>query len=148
MEALNNLNDIEIFSELLRCCGSENWVKNMILERPFEDLDTLLDISDQIWRSLNESDWLQAFSAHPRIGDADAVRKKEQISGGKPSWEGDEQRGASSADSSTKDELRHFNNIYYEKFGFIFLICATGKSAEEMLSSLRERLNHDTEDEV
>lgn len=123
-------------------------VEQMLLARPFTDFEHLIERANQIWWDLSSNDWIQAFSAHPKIGDTEAVKKKEAAAGGKASWEGDEQSGANSASDATKNELRALNSLYDQRFGFVFLICATGKSAEEMLNALRERVNNSKEQEV
>ena len=148
MEELNSLDRAVLTSELIRCCASENWVKRMLQEFPFADVNNLLDASNRIWWGLCKDDWLQAFSAHPKIGDNEAVKKKVQSRPGLTSWEGEEQKGANSATDKTKSELKDLNVAYEKKFGFIFLICATGKTADEMLNSLKERINNSIDTEV
>mmetsp|Transcript_29076 Transcript_29076/g.41488 ORF Transcript_29076/g.41488 Transcript_29076/m.41488 type:complete len:170 (-) Transcript_29076:95-604(-) len=137
-----------VAADLKRCCGSDRWVQKMNEMWPFEDFQSLVRAADQVWWSLSVDDWLQAFAAHPKIGDSEAVRKKEENSRGKPSWEGDEQKGANEATLDTKLELQHLNEVYHQKFGFVFLICATGKSADEMLCCLRQRVENDVATEL
>jgi len=146
MERLKNLCRQEMATELKRCCGSDKWVQLMIEKWPFQDFQSLVWTADDVWWGLSVDDWLQAFAAHPKIGDSDAVRKKEES--GKSSWEGDEQKGANDATMDTKLELKYLNEVYYQKFGFVFLICATGKSADEMLCCLRQRVGNDSSTEV
>ena len=148
MEELNTLERAILKSELIRCCASDNWVQQMLQEFPFEDVNNLIDAANRIWWNLSIDDWLQAFSAHPKIGDNEAVNKKVQNNPGSTSWEGEEQKGVNSATDRTKSELRDLNVAYEKKFGFIFLICATGKLADEMLDSLRQRINNNKDSEV
>ncbi len=104
--------------------------------RPFSSWDAMIDTATRIWLSLDEADWLEAFAAHPRIGEK------------KAGWSSQEQSGTRSAPDDTKSALAEGNRAYDEKFGFVFLICATGRGADEMLANLRERLNHDRETEL
>ena len=148
MDELNSLDRAALTSELFRCCASDNWVQRMLQEFPFEDVNNLVDASNRIWWGLRKDDWLQAFSAHPKIGDNEAVKQKVQSRPGSTSWEGEEQKGVNTATDRTKSELKDLNVAYEKKFGFIFLICATGKTADEMLNSLKQRINNSIDTEV
>ena len=108
--------------------------------RPFETLETLIAKADEIWWSLDHSDWLEAFRSHPKIGEKKAADK---VSAQSQQWSGQEQSGLTDASQNTVDSLAALNHDYEQKFGFIFIICATGKTSAEMLSALRERLQHD-----
>lgn len=144
-ERLNSLSPEEAESELLKCCGSTIWARRMCEERPFHDLEELLAKADAEWWSLEEEDWLEAFSRHPKIGE----KKSERIQATEAqSWSEEEQAGTRSADEETRRELGLLNQEYAEKFGFIYIVCATGKSADEMLSLLKERLQNDGEREI
>jgi allantoicase len=121
-------------SELRACCGSTEWVRRMIAARP---MSNAFETAEEIWSSLGEKDWLEAFATHPRIGER-------KTSG----WASQEQSGAASAASETRAALRDTNREYEEKFGFIYIVCATGKSAEEMLTIARERLANEREQEL
>jgi OHCU decarboxylase len=131
LNQLNSLSDEEARKELLRCCGSRRWSRAMAEARPFRDLRQLLQTAESVWKELGPSDWLQAFEAHPRIGDKAALKKK---------WAGQEQAGAAGASEATLDALADGNLRYEQRFGHIFIVCATGKSADEMLSLLNSRL--------
>ncbi len=124
-------------SMFLKCCGSSTWAAQMAGRRPYASVNQLLEHADRIWSEAAIDDWLEAFRAHPRIGES-----------GKPGWSQEEQAAARSAADATLSELAHGNQTYYERFGFIFIICATGKSADEMLAALRARLNNDRETEL
>jgi len=138
MAGLNALSEAELRGELFRCCGSHAWVEGMVQARPYESQLHLRAIADRVWWSLPEAEWRFAFLSHPRIGDVDAL--KEKYAKNADAWEGGEQSGADNASEAIILDLKRGNDDYYQKFGHIFLICATGKSAEEMLSALRERV--------
>ena len=142
---LNSLGAAEAESELLRCCGSNAWARRMEAQRPFGDAQELLAAADEIWRSLGESDWLEAFAAHPKIGGRHAAREQDAQA---QTWSEQEQSGARVAAQATLDELAAANRAYEEKFGHIFIVCATGKSAPEMLDILRARLPNDARTEL
>ena len=116
--------------ELERCCGSVRWASEMVTRRPFSSPDQLFGAAEEIWWSLDGSDWLEAFSHHPRIG--------ERATG----WAKDEQAGTRGASPATLDALTELNREYEERFGFVFLIFATGKTAEEILAELRRRMEN------
>jgi OHCU decarboxylase len=142
---LNSLSPAEAESELLKCCGSNNWAGRMVSERPFMSLNKLLESADQIWWSLEPRDWLEAFHSHPKIGEkkaAAAVTVEAQ------KWSEDEQSGIRDSAAETIAELAKLNREYEEKFGHIFIVCASGKSSEEMLGILRERLRNSPEEEL
>ena len=139
MEWINSVPDPEAQASLMRVCHSSVWVECMIAARPFAAVDDLHIQADAIWRTLSEKDWLEGFAGHPRIGDVDALRKK-YAAAAKPGWESGEQAGASVASEEVLTALKEGNDAYEEKFGFIFLVCATGKTADQMLELLRQRL--------
>lgn len=117
--------------ELARCCGSTQWSTTMAGRRPFGNEAQLYQAADETWWALSSPDWLEAFSHHPRIG--------ERASG----WANDEQAGAKSASQKIKDELAKWNGDYERRFGHVFLICATGKQADEMLKQMERRMNNE-----
>ncbi|HTG34160.1 MAG TPA: 2-oxo-4-hydroxy-4-carboxy-5-ureidoimidazoline decarboxylase [Thermoanaerobaculia bacterium] len=121
---------------LLPCCGSRVWARRMAEERPFQGLAALQETSDRIWRSLDGADWREAFAAHPRIGETGSR------------WSEQEQAGARGADARTLAELIDANRVYESRFDHLFIVCATGKSAAEMLDLLRARLANDPETEL
>jgi 2-oxo-4-hydroxy-4-carboxy-5-ureidoimidazoline decarboxylase len=112
----------------------------MTAERPFASDSDLFTSATQIWFALEPAHWLEAFEAHPRIGGKDALREKFKST---TSWAQGEQARVKEASEATLDALAQGNEAYEKKFGHIFIICATGKSADEMLAALRERLAHD-----
>lgn len=142
---LNSLNADEAAKEFLQCCGSKRWAKEMATARPYATLETLLARADEVWWSLDRSDWLEAFRSHPKIGEKKAANK---VSAQSQQWSGQEQSGVAHASQNTVDSLAALNEDYEQKFGFIFIICASGKTSDEMLAALRERLQHDPEAEL
>ncbi|HYP02099.1 MAG TPA: 2-oxo-4-hydroxy-4-carboxy-5-ureidoimidazoline decarboxylase [Pyrinomonadaceae bacterium] len=142
---LNSASAAEAESELLKCCGSTTWARRMEAHRPFGDAQELLSAADEIWQSLRENDWLEAFDAHPKIGGQKAAREQDAQA---QNWSEQEQSGARSAAQETLDALAEANRAYEEKFGHIFIVCATGKSAAEMLDILRARLPNDARTEL
>src|SRR5215216_5439002 len=142
---LNSLTADEAAKELLQCCGCKRWAKEVANARPYPSEQTLLARADEVWWSLNRSDWLEAFRSHPKIGEKKAADK---VSAQSQQWSGQEQSGVANAPQDTVDSLAALNADYEQKFGFIFIICATGNTSDEMLSALRERLQHDREAEL
>ena len=143
---LNHLERGEACAELLRCCGSTRWAALMSTRRPFASIAELAQAGDEIWQSLAPRDWLEAFAAHPRIGAGQA-----EISGhsrASSSWATAEQSGMQGAADKIRDRLAEANRHYEARFGYIFIICATGKSAAEMLGALRRRLTNAPDEEL
>ena len=141
----NELPQEEAAREILPCCGSGNWAAGMASKRPIHDELSLMETSDAIWRGLPESDWLEAFRSHPRIGESRAeVNSAAQSS----AWSEQEQQKAASADEAMKLALKWGNREYEQKFGHIFIVCATGKTAGEILEILRRRLHNDDATEL
>lgn len=140
LDWLNSLSQEQAANELLQCCGSKRWVEAVVSRRPYSSLETLLTTADEVWWSLQPGDWLEAFQSHPKIGERKAATSVSEQS---RQWSGQEQAGVSDASRDIVDSLAVLNQAYDEKFGFIFIICATGKSSEEMLSALRARLAND-----
>jgi OHCU decarboxylase len=132
-------------NELLECCGSERWAEELVQRRPFVAVDELKRQAESIWWSLPSADWLEAFRSHPKIG----VRKAGAgVQGQAQQWSAQEQ---SSISKTTEDILRllaELNRQYEAKFGYIFIVCASGKSAEEVLSILTLRLRNSPEQEI
>jgi len=131
--------------QLASCCGSREWVRKMLARRPFGTSDALLGAADELWWSLAADDWLEAFAHHPRIGERDAAAAR---SARAASWSADEQRGAGAAADDVRAALAEGNREYERRFGHIYLVCATGKSADELLALLRARLSNDPATEL
>lgn len=137
---LNSLSDESARTALAQCCAAENWIAGMLAARPFASDKLLEAAAAEIAKQLSRDDWLEAFAAHPRIGDVESLREKYA---GTKQWASGEQSGIETADEVTIQELARLNHDYVEKFGYIFIVCTTGKSADQMLAILRDRLpNH------
>jgi len=141
---LNALSMEEAQAELLKCCGSTNWARHMTQQRPFptggDAMRRLLDSADRVWWDLGREDWLEAFSRHPRIGEKAAAK---DASAETRRWSEEEQSGTRSAREQVLAALAKANRAYEQRFGYIFIVCATGKSSEEMLALLQQRLQND-----
>jgi 2-oxo-4-hydroxy-4-carboxy-5-ureidoimidazoline decarboxylase len=135
----------EAAKEVFPCCGSQAWANGMASSRPMEDVATLLATSDRICRDLSSADWLEAFQSHPRIGETRGPRESSVRS---LDWSAQEQSHAAESDDWLKQALAEGNREYEQRFHQIFIICAMGKSAEEILANLRQRLNNDEATEL
>jgi 2-oxo-4-hydroxy-4-carboxy-5-ureidoimidazoline decarboxylase len=135
----------EAAREILSCCGSNAWAAGLSSRRPIADELCLLETSDAIWRSLTEADWLEAFRSHPRIGESltEASAAPESSV-----WSEQEQQQAATAEEAQKMALKWGNREYEQKFGRTFIVCASGKSAAEILEILRRRLHNDSVTEL
>jgi allantoicase len=135
---INTLTDDHAAAELRSCCGSSEWVRRMIEARPFRGWDDLLKHAEKFWRDLDAAGWREAFAAHPRIGESKSAAR----------WTAGEQSGTTSASSKTMKELDDVNRAYEKRFGHIYIVCATGKSGDEMLAIARQRLQNRPEEEL
>lgn len=145
-EVINEASPEQARLLLARCCASARWVDAMLMRRPFASTSALHASASQAWSELGAEDWLEAFRRHPRIGEA--PRAADGLDGeGRPdpeaAWSRSEQAGVRAADAATAQALREGNREYETRFGYVFLVCATGKSAAEMLAALRARLAND-----
>lgn len=130
---------------LFRVCGSTRWVARMLARRPFGRDARLLSVARVEWFGLTEADWLEAFSHHPRIGDRASLDARFPTT---HDLSAKEQGAVDTARGEIIDALANANETYFNRFGFIFIVCATGKSADEMLGLLRERLKNDRATEL
>lgn len=130
---------------LHQCCGSVNWINKMLEALPAEDLVDLLEIAEEQWYACQEQDWREAFSHHPKIGDIDSLKEKFAATA---HWTEGEQASVQQASEQTLQELAAGNQAYEQRFGYIFIVCATGKSADEMLQLLNLRLYNNPEVEM
>jgi|SRR5579863_2835465 len=128
------------------CCGSKAWAQEMAARRPLVDEAALLAASNEAWKSLSRSDWMEAFHAHPRIGESRASQS--QSSPQSTNWSAQEQRNITDSDAAVKVALANGNREYEQRFGHIFIVCATGKSAPEVLEILHRRLANDEDTEL
>ena len=145
IDRINALSPQQAQAEFLKCCGSTAWAKQMTDARPFSNSDELSAKADKIWWDLDEEDWLEAFRAHPKIGEKKAAAAQ---SAEAEAWSAQEQSESERAAAETKAALAEGNHEYEQRFGFIFIICATGRSAEEIVAALNGRLNNDPANEL
>lgn len=130
-------------SALMDCCGSARWAATVASRRPYAGVEALHKAADAIWWKLEPADWLEAFSHHPQIGEAPASG-----SASARQWAEGEQSGARAATEEVKARLDRANRAYFNKFGYIYIVCATGKSAAGMLAILEQRLQNDLPSEL
>jgi 2-oxo-4-hydroxy-4-carboxy-5-ureidoimidazoline decarboxylase len=139
---LNSFRAPELKEHFFSCCHCERWAVDMCNARPFISIDEMLDLADQLWEIASEAERLEAFSGHPQIGDMQALRNKYAVSANR------EQGQIIEANESALEALQSKNQQYLDTNGFIFIVCATGKSADEMLEILSERLPNSREVEL
>ena len=142
---LNALDEGAAVGAFLRCCESTRWAREMAAARPFESVETMARTADARWAALAPADWLEAFAAHPRIGE---TRVGQAGGAERAGWAQAEQAGVADAAEQTKRRLADANRDYEARFGYIFIVCATGKTADEMLALLEGRLRHDAGEEL
>ena len=143
---LNALSIDEARAALLRCCGATRWAAWLLTQRPFASTEALFKAAAGVWTQMEKADMLEAFAHHPEIG-SDIASLRERFAS-TAAWSSAEQAGVAGADDATLEALRDGNVRYREQFGYIFIVCATGKSAAEMLALLRARLAHDPDTEL
>ena len=139
----NALPSAQAESALMDCCGSVRWAASVASRRPYASVEALHKAADGIWWNLERTDWLEAFSHHPQIGDKPASGSESARQ-----WAAGEQVGARAANEDVKSRLARANHAYFEKFGYIYIVCATGKTAEGMLAILNQRLQNDLASEL
>jgi 2-oxo-4-hydroxy-4-carboxy-5-ureidoimidazoline decarboxylase len=141
----NSLDAEAAAKEALPCCGSRAWALALAAKRPIADEASLIEASNEVWRGLPEEAWREAFDSHPRIGQKHAQARATAES---LQWSAQEQRAAMSPDTAAKLALEDANRRYEERFGRIFIVCASGKSASEILGILEERMRNDSAAEL
>ena len=143
--ALNEANATDAAHRFRQCCTSETWIARMVSDRPYSDIEQIRKAADLHWQGMQEADYLQAFEGHPKIGDVSSLKAKyantKELAAG-------EQSGVNQANDEIIEKLAAGNEIYFNKFGFIFIVCATGKSALQMCDMLYERIPNDRETEI
>lgn len=139
---LNGLAPAEAERWLRQCCGATRWARMMTAARPFPSREEMAVTADVIWSSLDRSDWLEAFGAHPKIGQSGP-----NASTGS-GWSNEEQSGVARGDDGVREGLAQANGAYEARFGYIFIVCATGRSGAEMLALAERRLRNDPESEL
>ncbi len=145
LQWFNSLSPEPATEQLLQCCGAQLWARQLVKERPFQSLAELKSKAEQVWWSLTAEDWLEAFRSHPKIGERSTAQA---LSNQAQSWSTQEQSDVNATDYQTAEELRRLNNEYETKFGFIFIVCATGKSSRDILEILNTRISNDPSREI
>jgi 2-oxo-4-hydroxy-4-carboxy-5-ureidoimidazoline decarboxylase len=145
LDRWNHLAHDEAVRAILPCCGSLRWAYALARLRPFSSEAALVEKSTEIWWQLDPADWQEAFASHPRIGEKKAP---ESATAKSAQWSGQEQSGVAAASDDIQEQLRLANQEYENRFGRIYIVCATGKSAEEMLAILQRRLHNDEASEL
>jgi 2-oxo-4-hydroxy-4-carboxy-5-ureidoimidazoline decarboxylase len=145
LHEFNILSKQQLIEELTKCCGSSTWVNNMLPFIPADDMVELLEDAEEQWYKCSETDWKEAFTHHPKIGDIESLTKKFASTA---QWASGEQSGVNTASPEIIEALVEGNRLYDKKFGYTFIVCATGKKAEEMLAILQSRLLNAPEDEL
>ncbi len=145
LSQLNTLSSTEAKSVFEQCCTASDWVSKMIECRPFDSLETLKLKAANIWNTMQTDDLLEAFAGHPKIGELSSLKEKFHETLASASRE---QSGVESASDPVLEELARYNKDYEEKFGFIFIVFASGKSAGEMLDMIKDRIHNDLSEEL
>ena len=145
LKHLDGLAEADALAALLRCCGSRRWAEAMARGRPFRDEPAVLSAAEGAFARLSREDWLEAFSHHPRIGDRGSLAERFPRTA---EWSQSEQGGVADAGEDVLGALLHANRDYEARFGYIFIVCATGKTAPEMLALLQERLPNELDAEL
>jgi OHCU decarboxylase len=145
LAAWNKADDSTALEAMTACCGARRWAEAMVASRPIGTVAELSEAADRVWSTMQESDWLEAFACHPRIGERNAAAHAGAKS---TAWSRQEQSRTSAAGENVLAELAQGNQLYEERFGFTYIVCATGKSAEEMLAILGRRLQSDRATEL
>ena len=141
----NRMSADEAAGEILACCGSVAWARELTARRPLTDESSLVATSDEIWSRLEPQDWMEAFSKHPRIGERKAPQTAPAQSA---AWSAQEQQNVAASGDTVQLALQQANREYERRFGRVFIVCATGKTVPEMLDTLRRRLKNDDATEL
>jgi 2-oxo-4-hydroxy-4-carboxy-5-ureidoimidazoline decarboxylase len=144
LSAWNQLDADSAASALLNCCASHRWAQEVVAHRSYVTAEEFSTSADRVWAAMEEPDWMEAFRAHPRIGD----RKPAHATGQSSAWSQQEQSSTTTAHQQVLADLAEGNRRYEELFGFTYIVCATGKSAKEMLAILQRRLKNDRNTEL
>jgi OHCU decarboxylase len=144
LSAWNQADEAGATETMLACCAARRWAQGMVALRPFSNAESLSHTADEVWSTMEEPDWLEAFAAHPRIGERKAPAAETIAS----TWSKREQSSTATAPQRVLADLAARNREYEEQFGFTYIVCATGKSAEEMLAILQRRLGNKRETEL
>ena len=145
LQELNELNEIDAKEVFSRCCSASNWVNDMVNARPYKDIDAVQARAVKVWRTMEKPDFMEAFDGHPKIGDPESLADKYRNTHALAS---DEQSSVEVASEEVIHKLAIANQQYKQKFGYIFIICATGKTADQMLDLINRRIYNDPESEL
>ena len=145
LDRVNALPTVEAVAAFAQCCASSAWATAMAAQRPYRNPDALYETADRIWRDLGPDAWREAFDGHPRIGERKSAAARTAT---EARWSAEEQAAAQHADAAVSAELAAAQRAYEARFGHIFLICATGLSAPEMLAALHARVRNDPQTEL
>jgi 2-oxo-4-hydroxy-4-carboxy-5-ureidoimidazoline decarboxylase len=144
LDEWNRADALPALSTMMACCGARRWAAAMVAARPIENAVDLTRIANRAWIAMEETDWLEAFACHPRIGEKKAAQASERSA----VWSRQEQSSVENTLAQVLKELAEDNARYEQQFGFTYIVCATGKTAEEMLEILRRRLAGDRNAEL
>jgi OHCU decarboxylase len=140
----NDADHAAALEAMIACCGSNRWATAMVELRPFHSVAELSSAADDLWRKMEEPDLLEAFAAHPRIGEQNQAHASPRSA----AWSQEEQSSANSASTAVLTDIAGKNARYEKQFGFTYIVCATGRSAEEMLGLLNRRMLNDRATEL
>ena len=144
LDAWNSADEAAALETMISCCGARRWASAMVAMRPIGSVMELSEAADRVWSTMKEADWMDAFACHPRIGE----RKTTHATAKSAAWSKQEQSAAASAAETVMAEIAEGNKLYEERYGFTYIVCATGKTAEEMLAILKRRLDSDRATEL
>jgi 2-oxo-4-hydroxy-4-carboxy-5-ureidoimidazoline decarboxylase len=144
LAAWNKADTKAALDAMIACCGARRWAEAMLALRPMESIAELSAAADRVWSTMEEADWLEAFACHPRIGEREAAYASQKS----VAWSAQEQSSAARANDDVLAKLAVGNLLYEERFGFTYIVCATGKSAEQMLAIQNRRLANDRAEEL
>lgn len=148
LQQLNELPAADAHDALLACGGATRWARAMSERRPYHSEDELFDAADELWKKLDPPDWLEAFARHPQIGEKseteEGLRDGSTRAGVAARWSSQEQAAAREAPANLLTRLAEANREYRERFGYLFIVCASGKTAAQILALLESRLHNDS----
>lgn len=145
LKLINELSAEEARETFLKCCGCERWARELAEGRPYASEEEIYSLSERSFETLTRDEWLEAFGAHPKIGDMESLKKKYSAT---KEWAEHEQSRVHGTPPQVLQDLAAGNSEYENKFGYIFIVCATGKTAEEMLSILTQRIRNNSKEEL
>lgn len=152
IDELNRLPEDDAFTAFEQCCGASQWVERMVFSRPFEDFNEVMETCDNIWEECDVDDYEEAFSFYPRIGDPEELEEMRNAGAGLEDlglkWAAMELKGLEDGPPEVQEELAKANAEYEDKFGYVFVICAPGKNAVEIIAAIRERLRNGPAEEI